>query len=93
MSTTNTPDPNCAMTALKSCSTRLQDSLLDARTAAMALSGARATRALQLCDQIEQCIAWADRISFYLICDQRDAGELTELICCQRSRRTRKVQR
>jgi hypothetical protein len=74
MPTKHTADLPAAADALASCRRGLSEALRDARTAAGALTGARATRAEQLADQIEQAISWCDRIAFYVQCDATSAG-------------------
>lgn len=55
---------------LLDCETHLLRARNLARDAAAELSDARATRAHQLVDQIENCMAWVQRISFYVGSDR-----------------------
>ncbi|MFA5711854.1 hypothetical protein [Mycolicibacterium sp.] len=49
----------------------LRDALAAAYLASEQLTGARRTRTVQLMDQIENCLAWAQRIGFYIEADQK----------------------
>jgi hypothetical protein len=71
---TTTTNADGALVALKRAKSSLLAAREDTAIAADQLAGARATRARQLCDQIEQCIAWADRIRFYVTCDAGQHG-------------------
>jgi hypothetical protein len=68
-----TPNNATALAALRGCKAQLRAGHIDSLGIAAHLTGARATRAVELCELIADAIAFCERLTFVCTTDVRYA--------------------